>query len=180
MNFEIITDRLFLRPPKLSDAPELFQHMSNVELTTFLSWQAHTSVEATIAVVKSLQEGQQEGRGYHWCVCLDEKIIGLVSLIDVKRIIRTWTLNRAEISYWIAPAYQRRGFATEAARAVVSFGFEQLDFHKIIIAHAERNVESQRICDKLGFKQYAHERDAFQKNGIWNDLYWYDRLKKKQ
>ena len=53
-------------------------------------------------------------------------------------------------------------------KAVIEYGFQKLSFHKIIIAHAEKNIKSKRICEKLGFTQYAHEQDAFRRmeNGI--------------
>ena len=61
---------------------------------------------------------------------------------------------------------------------MVSFGFQNLNFHRIIIAHSIENIQSQSICKKLGFKQYAHEHDAFLKEGAWHDLIWYEKLNK--
>lgn len=178
MNFSIETDRLHLATPTIEDVDSLFELMSDERLTTFLTWESHKSKETTKSLVDGLINSQKEGRGYHWCVFYESEIIGLVSLIDVRRTIRTWTIDRSELSYWIAPSMQGNGFATEAARAVVEFGFNELAFHKIIIAHANLNVESKRICEKLEFKQYAYEQDAFCKEGRWHDLIWYERIKK--
>ncbi|PKQ46724.1 GNAT family N-acetyltransferase [Confluentibacter flavum] len=176
MDFVIKTERLVLRPPLESDAKELFELMADDKLTQFLTWEPHTTLGTTLGVIQSLIGAQQDGKGYHWCVCLENHIVGLVSLIDVKRNIRTWVLNRAELSYWIGSNYQGRGFATEASKEVVKFGFDTLDFHKIIIAHAVENIASQRICHKLGFVPYAHEHDAFFKTNKWYDLIWYEHI----
>ena len=176
MNFELKTERLTLKSPTENDVDVLFELMSDNSITTFLSWEAHKNIETTKSVIQSLIRSQKENRGYHWCIWCNNNIIGLVSLIDVKRTIRTWTLNRCELSYWISPGYQGRGFATEASRAVVDFGFYNLYFHKLIIAHAADNVESESICKKLGFVEYAHEHDAFKKNEKWHDLKWYERI----
>ena len=97
MDFKIVTDRLTLRQPELTDASAFFQLMSDEKLTTFLTWEAHKDVEATKTLIHSLIEAQKNDKGYHWCVCLNDKIIGLVSLIDIRRQIRTWTINRAEL-----------------------------------------------------------------------------------
>ena len=70
-------------------------------------------------------------------------------MIDVKRVIRTWILNRAELSYWISNEFIGNGFATEAALSVIDFGFKNLSFNKIIIAHTKENVKSKNICKKL-------------------------------
>jgi ribosomal-protein-alanine N-acetyltransferase len=176
MEFIIKTGRLLLRPPLESDAKALFELMTDDKLTRFLTWSPHTTLETTIGVIKSLIGAQKNDKGYHWCVCIDGNVIGLVSLIDVKRNIRTWVLNRAELSYWIGSDFQGSGFATEASREVVKFGFRNLDLHKIIIAHVLENMESKSICHKLGFVQYAHEHDAFFKKNKWYDLIWYERI----
>jgi ribosomal-protein-alanine N-acetyltransferase len=160
----------------MEDVNRLFELMSDTSLTEFLSWEAHTNKETTELVIKSLIDAQKADKGYHWCVCLNEKIIGLVSLIDVRRQLRTWTLNRAELSYWIGREYQGKGYATEASRLILDFGFNNLGLHKIIIAHAAENIESEKICAKLNFKKYALEHDAFQKNNKWNNLMWYELI----
>jgi ribosomal-protein-alanine N-acetyltransferase len=177
MNFKLKTERLFLRPPSIDDEEELYHLMSDSNLTRFLTWEPHTSIETTKSLIQNLIVAQQNDKGYHWCVCLTDEIIGLVSLIDVKRKIRTWTLNRAELSYWIGTHFQGKGYATEACKKVIEFGFSKLDFHKIIVAHAAENIESKSICKKLNFSQYAHEHDAFFKNDKWNDLIWYELIK---
>jgi RimJ/RimL family protein N-acetyltransferase len=176
MKFDLITERLILRPPSQNDVNELFELMSEKNLTTFLTWESHKNIETTRNVIQGLIDSQKEGNSYHWCICHGEQIIGLVSLIDVRRRIRTWTLNRAELSYWIGSNYQRKGFATEASRAVVELGFDNLELHKIIIAHVTENMESLSICNKLGFIKYAHEHDAFFKNEKWYDLIWYELI----
>ena len=151
--------------------------MSDEKLTKFLTWEPHKSIETTKSVIQSLNESQQNDKGYHWIVWSGNKIIGLVSLIDVRRKIRSWTLNRAELSYWIGTEFQGKGYATEASSAIMEFGFKQLNLHKIIVAHALKNVESQSICKKLNFIKYAHEHDAFQKDSVWHDLIWYELIK---
>ncbi len=177
MNYTIKTERLTLKKPRTNDVEELFTLMSDSKLTRFLAWESHNSSETTQELVTNLISSQEQHKGYHWCIWFENKIIGLVSLIDVKRKIRSWTLDRAELSYWIDSNNQGKGFATEASKAVRDFGLTQLNLHKIIIAHALENKESESICKKLGFKQYAHEHDAFEKNNRWHDLIWYELIK---
>ncbi len=179
MNYDIKSERLFLRQPCMDDVKALYKLMSDEKLTHFLTWELHTDIETTKALVQSLIYSQQNDKGYHWCICLNKKLIGLVSLIDVRRKIRTWTLDRAELSYWIGSLNQGRGYATEASKKVMDFGFINLNLHKIIVAHATENIESERICKKLNFSQYAYEQDAFQKNNVWHDLIWYELIKSK-
>lgn len=180
MDFTIKTEQLVLRQPSVDDAFELFRLMSDSSITHYLTWEPHTDIETTKAVVKSLIDSQSNDKGYHWCTCLDNEIIGLVSLIDVRRKIRTWTFNRAELSYWIGTQFQGKGYATEASKAILEFGFGKLGLHKIIVAHSTENTQSKSICLKLHFTPYAHERDAFCKNNKWHDLIWYEMIKKSR
>jgi ribosomal-protein-alanine N-acetyltransferase len=176
MNYNLETKRLILKQPEIKDVATLFDLMSNYVDTTYLSWEPHRSIETTENLVANLIEAQKQDKGYHWCIYHENKIVGIVSLIDVKRQLRSWVLNRAELSYWIAKPHTGNGFATEAAQAVLNFGFNQLSIHKIIIAHTLENIESQRICQKLGFTKYALEHDAYMKNQKWYDLVWYELI----
>jgi len=177
MNYYLETERLILKQPEKKDEVQLFELMSIYVDTTYLSWEPHNLVETTQNLISNLNEAQKQEKGYHWCIHYENKIIGLVSLIDVKRQLRSWVLNRAELSYWIANPHTGKGFATEAANEVLNFGFNKLLLHKIIIAHTSENVDSMRICEKLGFVKYALEHDAFMKNQKWHDLVWYEHLK---
>ena len=57
-----------------------------------------------------------------------------------------------EIGYWINKHFQRMGFATETARALVKAGFELFDIDRIEIHCDEKNLGSRRVIDKLGFR----------------------------
>ena len=171
------TARLELRPPLLGDVDALWPHVTDARITEFLAWSPHQDKSVTAGMIKALQEAQSGGKGYHWVIVLDGAIIGLTSLIDVRRAHRVWTFDRAELSYWLAPEFQGQGLATEAGRAVLSFAFERLGLHKIILGHAADNPPSGRVALRLGFKPYGRERDAFMKAGQWHDLIWYDILK---
>lgn len=177
MNLEIKTDRLELRPPSIQNTLELHKLMKNSVDTTFLSWDPHSSLNETDTLLDSLINSIKLDNSYHWVIFYNAKIVGFISLIDVKRVLRTWTINRAELSYWISNDFIGNGFATEAAFSVVDFGFNSLLLNKIIIAHAKENIQSQKICEKLNFIKYAYESYAFKKNQKWHDLIWYERLK---
>jgi ribosomal-protein-alanine N-acetyltransferase len=172
------TKRLYLRPPRLEDAKALFPLMSDSRLTEFLAWAPHENEQVTRDTVSALINDQEEGRGYHWLVVdLSSAIVGLVSLIDVRRKHRTWIQNRAEVAYWITPASQGNGYAEEATKAMVEIAFSQLAFHKLIVYHAASNQASGRVVEKLGFEYVGIQREAFCKSGVWYDLCEYELLK---
>jgi ribosomal-protein-alanine N-acetyltransferase len=174
--YQIKTQRLQLRALASGDVEDLWPLVSDCRLTAFLAWEPHRSICETESMVQSLTEAQRSGLGFHWAVAQLDRVIGLVSLIDVRRTHRTWTLNRAELAYWIGPTYQGQGYATEAAAAVVDFGFSHLHLHKIRVYHAADNPASGRTVEKLRFRFVGEEEDAFCKDGAWHHLHHYELL----
>jgi len=80
-------------------------------------------------------------------------LVGAISLM-IKREHR-----RAELGYWIALDCWNRGYATEASRCLIDFGFEFLGLHRIEARHFLRNPGSGRVMQKLGMRQEGIERD---------------------
>jgi ribosomal-protein-alanine N-acetyltransferase len=176
--YALETARLSLRAPELSDANSLWPHVTDERITTYLAWEPHQNLEETQAMLRSLIEAQMAGKGFHWIVRCANDVVGLVSLIDVRRTHRSWTWNRAELAYWIAPDSQGRGYATEAAKAVMAFALQSLTLHRLIAYHAADNPPSGRVISKLGFRHIGDETDAFCKYGRWHDLRYYEFLAK--
>lgn len=67
--------------------------------------------------------------------------------------------RRAELGYWIAVHNWNRGYATEAGRRLIDFGFEVLGLHRIESRHFLRNPASGRVMQKLGMQPEGIERD---------------------
>jgi ribosomal-protein-alanine N-acetyltransferase len=70
---------------------------------------------------------------------------------------------RAELGYWIGVPYWGRGFATEAASAVLAFGFEKLALHRIHAHHFAGNMASRRVLEKIGMRHEGHSREHIRK-----------------
>lgn len=75
--------------------------------------------------------------------------------------------DRAELGYWIGRPYWGRGYATEAARAVVAWGFRSLGLHRIHASHFPRNPASGRVLRKIGMRHEGTLREHVRK---WNEL----------
>jgi ribosomal-protein-alanine N-acetyltransferase len=176
VGYEIRTDRLTLSASGEFDAEGLFPMMSDPRLTTYLAWEPHYSIEDTREVLRALAAAQRNGTGFHWTVKSGEQPVGIVSLIDVRRRHRSWTINRAELAYWIGIPFQGHGFATEAASAVLGFAFGSLGFHKLFVYHAATNFSSSKTVEKLRFRSVGVEKEAFFKLNAWHDLKHYELL----
>ena len=81
------------------------------------------------------------------------KLVGAISLM-IKGEYR-----RAELGYWIARDRWNNGYATEASRRILDFGFEFLGMHRIEARHFLRNPASGQVMQKLGMQKEGVERD---------------------
>jgi len=72
-----------------------------------------------------------------------------------------------DLGFWTHPDHQGQGYMTEAAAAMLEFGFETLAASRIEAAHATWNLSSRRVLEKIGMSFVRHNPEGFQKNGQW-------------
>ena len=84
--------------------------------------------------------------------------------------------QRAELGYWVGIPWWNRGYATEAGRAVLEYGFGPLGLHRIMARHFVRNPASGRVLEKLGMQREGVLRHHALKWGAFEDLAVYSVL----
>jgi len=86
----------------------------------------------------------------------------------------------AEIGWAFAPSYAGRGFATEAATALVGLAFGHYPLHRLVAHLDPRNVRSAAVCERLGMTREAHLRkDWPEADGTWTDDVIYGLLREE-
>jgi len=88
--------------------------------------------------------------------------------------------TNAELGYWIGKPYWQAGYCTEAARAVVTYGFESLGLHRIHAFHMTRNPASGRVLQKIGMCHEGCLRQHVNKWEVFEDLALYGLLKSER
>ena len=71
--------------------------------------------------------------------------------------------QHAELGYWLGVQHWGKGFATEAAREILRYGFEDLGLHRIFASHFRHNPASGRILAKLGMRHEGCQREHLRK-----------------
>ena len=71
--------------------------------------------------------------------------------------------QHAELGYWLGVPYWGKGYATEAGREMVRYGFEDLKLHRIFASHFGHNPASGKILLKLGMKHEGRQREHLRK-----------------
>ncbi|MEO6731339.1 MAG: GNAT family N-acetyltransferase [Ferruginibacter sp.] len=174
------TERLILSLIELDDADQLFPNMSNQNISVDMSWKPHETIDETLGFIENVHASFSNGKSVTWCIRLKsdiKTIIGIFSIISIVRQHRELIYDKAELAYWIAPFYEKKGYMSESAKAVLAFGFEKLKLHKFVVSHHINNENSKKLILRLNFRHTYIEEQAFMKNNIWIDVAHYELLK---
>lgn len=114
-------------------------------------------------IVRSAQQGLAEGSAYYFGTFKGNDLIGVVSLI------RTDKPDTAYLEYWIGVSYWGKGFGTEAAQAMVAYGFKTLGLQCINAKHAPWNTGSAKILQKVGMTFEGIKPKVVFRCGQWLD-----------
>ena len=170
----IETPRLVLRQARQEDALPMFRNWANdPEVTKYLTWPTHGSVEVTKAVVASWVESYEKEDYYHWMIILKEtnEPIGSLLASIVGRA------QSAHIGYCIGKEWWHRGIMPEALKAVMDYLFDEVGFHRIESMYDPNNPNSGKVMTKCGMKYEGTHRQADRNNQGICDACYYGILK---
>lgn len=166
------TERLILSQLEERDVPfivEYLQHRIFSDLTSNIPY-PYVENDAR-SWLKMSKEAFDTNTGYTFAIRNKEgQIIGAIGLHDRDD-------DKAELGYWIGIPYWNKGYVTEAAKAIIDFGFNELKLNKIFATHFPHNPASGRIMEKAGMEQEAVLIKEVKKDGEYFDLVRYCILK---
>jgi len=164
------TTRLTLRRIELDDAEMMFANWANDdEVTHYLRWQTHQTVEDTKAVIQNWFEGYRDDSKYHWGICLNNgEIIGSLGIFNINEYD-----SHAEIGYCIGRKWWGQGYTSEAARAVIDYMFANTDIERIETYHSVLNPASGRVMAKAGMRYEGFARHKYRNRDGYQDCNMY-------
>ena len=170
----ITTERLTLRRFTVEDAQEMYDNWAcDPRVTKYLTWEPHASKEATAALLRDWVKSYENDNCYNWAMEYEGHCIGSLSV--VRQSDRD---ESAELGYCMGFDYWNKGLMTEAAKAVISFLFEEVGCHRVVICHAVKNPASGRVARKCGLTYEGTHREAFKnRDGEYLDIAEYSILK---
>lgn len=165
-NKDLQTIRLILRQVRESDDKDMFEYTSSPEITKFLSWEPHNDITQARFYISQLIENYKLADCYAWAIEVKDlnKFIGIVRIFDV-----SFANKRGELSYILNPAFQGKGLAVEAIKAVLEFCIEQVGLNRIQARCTPDNYPSERVMQKLGMRYEGTLRDYWINKGIFTD-----------
>ena len=169
----ITTKRLTLRQPLQDDAEPWFFLRSDQQVLTYINREPAKDVQEVRDLITRVNEGIEKGDSIAWTITLRDKpeMIGSISFWRMQK-----EHYRAEIGYVLHPEFQGRGLMSEAAAAVMDFGFRVMKLHSIEAHINPANMASRFLLEKLGFIQEAYFRENFFYNGDFLDSAVYSRI----
>lgn len=171
---ELETSRLILRRFTMLDAEPMYRNWaSDPEVTKFLTWPPHSSVEISSMVLSSWVAGYEKDDFYQWAIVLKEvgEPIGSISVVHCND-----ALEIAHIGYCIGRSWWRKGYMTEAFGAVIDYLFDQVGVNRIESVHDPANPNSGAVMRKCGLRYEGTLRKSSRNNQGICDACWYSIL----
>ncbi|MEY8293080.1 GNAT family protein [Carnobacteriaceae bacterium 52-44] len=171
-NREIETEHLLLRPVTLADAEDLYEYASDEENVYYVTFDTYQSLDDAYFSIANYFMDQPLGK-YGIELKEEGKFIGTIDLFNISP-----EKMCAEIGYILNPKYHRKGYMSEAGRALLALSFETLELEKMYAMCDSRNLASAGVMKKLGMQQEAKRRHhSLAKNGEWIDMLEFAILK---
>lgn len=172
----LVTPRLTLRPFIADDAPAMFANWaSDPEVTKFLAWPTHPSVDVSQWVCNDWVSHYAEPDYYQWAIVYDGQTIGSMAVVE-----HDDRVGKAHIGYCIGRNWWHMGIVSEALKAVMDFLFDEVGYDRIEARHDPRNPHSGGVMKKCGMKYEGTLRQSDWNNQGVCDACWYALLKSER
>ena len=173
------TERLYAREFAQGDAEEVYRYASSIENSGFLPFCPESREDVENYIGRRLADQiADERRVWDMALCLKEtdEQIGSISLVMRGK-------GQAEIGWILDMRFWHKGYALEAARGMLRYGFMGPELHRIYARCDDKNAASYRLMERLGMRREAHFiKDEYTRvNGReqWRSHYVYAILRKE-
>jgi len=160
------TQRLRLRELAISDAPAFLDIHSDEETLQYWSNEPVSKLSEAEAIVQKNLDWVDTGTCLFWAIeeLKSGKVIGSCTLFSIDG-----QNQRAEVGYILNRDYWGGGLASEALQAMIEFGFDQMELHRLEADTDPRNAASIALLEKFGFVKEGFFRERWRVHGQWLD-----------
>ena len=143
------SERCYMRKLEITDAQQLFENVySDSKVSGYMSWDCYKNTHDVMNYLTKWQKHYEQNECY-WGIFLKENdlLIGTVYLYD-----ENTGAEVGFISYCLGSKFWGNGYATEAVKVVLEYGFKEIGYNNITTFVAKSNCRSQNVLSRLGFK----------------------------
>jgi RimJ/RimL family protein N-acetyltransferase len=158
------TERLVLRAHRPSDLDDLLAFHSDPEVVRYVPWPVRDRAATAETLQVKLTRTELVAHGQWLVLAVELRSTATV----IGEVLLKWASERqGEVGFALGRAHHGRGYAAEAATAMLRLGFDDLGFHRITAVCVEDNIASARLLTRLGMRQEARLVDNVRFKGEW-------------
>nr|BBH86665.1 alanine acetyltransferase [Thermosporothrix sp. COM3] len=172
----LTTERLRLRAVRPEDLKEFFAIRSDEEVMKYSGHPPLRSLDEAREQLEQARQSYTQREAIGWAITLknDDTLIGICGFHHFRAEHRV-----AETGYELAQAHWRKGIMFEAMTAILSFGFTELNLHRVEAIIDIENIASKTLLEKLGFTYEGTLRERYDQEGELLDETYYGLLKRE-
>ncbi|MEY9978716.1 GNAT family N-acetyltransferase [Lysinibacillus sp. RC79] len=157
-------NRLLIREFEVQDWLAVYEYTSNPNVMRYIPEGVFNEAQAK----KFVSENSGEKAKYFPIILLNENIV--IGHIVFHQYFGDHTY---EIGWVLNPNYFNNGYASEAAKAVLDYGFKEMKLHRIIATCQPENIPSYKVMEKIGMRREGYFKKCIPHNDDWWDEYYY-------
>lgn len=165
----ITTQRLFIREFETQDWQAVFNYMSDQTVMHYMPEGVLTAEQ----VQKFISDNRDEAKHFPIVLREQSQVIGHLVFHPY------FGEHTYEIGWVLNPAYYRKGYASEAAQALLDYGFTKMKLHRIIATCQPENIASYRVMEKIGMRREGFFKKCIPHGDDWWDEYYYAILQEE-
>ncbi|MEG0439277.1 MAG: GNAT family protein [Solibacillus sp.] len=166
----ITTDRLIIRKFTNDDWRSVHEYKSDPNVMKYIPEGVFTEG----ATKKFINQNMGDQAEKFPVILIDENI--LIGHIFFGKYFGEHTY---EIGWVFNPKYYNKGYASEAAKAILQYGFEKMKLHRIIATCQPQNIPSYRVMEKIGMRREGYFKKCIPSGNDWWDEYYYAILEEE-
>lgn len=173
----IKTPRLVLRNFREDDWSAVHEYAADLDVVRYMPWGPNSEKETRSFIERAIASSVADPRtSFEFAITRADtgKLIGGCGIRVASRAHRS-----ADMGYCLRKDTWGLGYATEAAAAILEFGFDVLGSHRVFATCDTENRASARVLEKLGMRREAHFREDTRIHGRWRDSYLYAVLEQE-
>ncbi|PBB04662.1 MULTISPECIES: GNAT family N-acetyltransferase [Salimicrobium] len=170
-------ERVKLREMKEKDWVDVHEYASQEKVCQYQPWGPNSEQETRNFVKQVICDAKKVNRSRFVFAIIVKESGEMIGAGEVN--IRDYTNRIGEIAYIINPKYWGLGYATEAAKPLITFGFNQLNLHRIFATCDPRNIGSSKVLEKTGMTKEGRIREDLLIKDGWRDSLLYSVLEKE-
>lgn len=166
----ITTDRLSIRNFSYEDWQDVYEYTSNSSVMKYIPEGVFSEDDAKEFVNENSSETP---KNFPVILKIDNILVGHIVFHKV------FGSHTYEIGWVFNPKYYNKGYASEAALAILKYGFGKMNIHRIIATCQPENIPSYRIMEKIGMRREGFFKKCIPYGDEWWDEYYYAILKEE-